>query len=114
MDRLTILVGRLYKSAPPINYLFKVPLVGRFVPLVSGIGRPVESPLKRMLFTLLYQSATLTACPMPKASGMSLATALMGQWPETVKNMQNYNISENILLTEIHHLKAYHLIYSIL
>ena len=46
MDRLTILVGRLYKSAPPTNYFFKVPLVGRFVPLVGGIGRPVESPLQ--------------------------------------------------------------------
>ena len=36
----------LYKSAPLTNYFFKVPLVGRFVPLVGGIDRPVESPLK--------------------------------------------------------------------
>ena len=45
MERLIILVSRLYKSVPPTNYFFKVPLVGRFMPLVSGIGRLVESPL---------------------------------------------------------------------
>ena len=52
MYRLTIIVGRLYKSAPPTNYLFKVPLVGRFVPLVGGIGRPVESPLDSHSFNV--------------------------------------------------------------
>ena len=35
MDRLSILVCRLVK----------VPLVGRFMPVVGGIGRLVESPL---------------------------------------------------------------------
>ena len=46
MERSTILVGRLYKSVVPTKYFFKVPLVGRFMPLVGGIGRLVESPLK--------------------------------------------------------------------
>ena len=46
MNRLTILVGRLYKSVPPTNYFFKVPLVGHFMPLVGGIGRLVESPFE--------------------------------------------------------------------
>ena len=45
MERLTILVGRLYKSVTPTNYFFKVQLVGRFMPLVGVIGRLVESPL---------------------------------------------------------------------
>ena len=49
MYRLTILIGRLYKSVPPTNYFFKVLLVGRFMPLVGGIGRPVESPLQTHL-----------------------------------------------------------------
>ena len=46
MDRLTILVRRLYKSVPPTKYFFKVPLVDRFMPLVGGIGRLAESPLE--------------------------------------------------------------------
>ena len=45
MERLIILVGRLYKSVAPTKYFFKVPLVGRFRPLVGVIHRPVESPL---------------------------------------------------------------------
>ena len=46
MDRLSILVGRFYKSVPPTKYFFKVQLVGRFIPLIGGIGRLVESPLQ--------------------------------------------------------------------
>ena len=46
MERLIILVGRLYKSVAPTKYFFKVSLVGRFMPLVGVIRRPVESPLK--------------------------------------------------------------------
>ena len=45
MDRLSILVGQLYKSLPPTKYFFKVQLVGRFIALVGVISRPVESPL---------------------------------------------------------------------
>ena len=45
MDRLSILVGRLIKSMAPTKYFVKVPLVGRFMPLVGGIGRLMESPL---------------------------------------------------------------------
>ena len=52
MERLIILVGRLRKSIAPTEYLFKVPLVGRFMPLTGVIRRPVESPLERpQLFT---------------------------------------------------------------
>ena len=46
MDRLTILVGRPNKSVAPTKYLFKVPQVDRFIPLVSVICWPVESPLQ--------------------------------------------------------------------
>ena len=45
MERLTILVGRLYKPITPTNYFFKVQLVGRLLALVGVIRRPVESPL---------------------------------------------------------------------
>ena len=45
MDRLTILVGHLYKSVAPTKYLFKVQLAGRFMALVGVIHWPVESPL---------------------------------------------------------------------
>ena len=45
MERLVILVGRLYKSVAPTKYLFKVPLVGRFMPFIGVIHWPVESPL---------------------------------------------------------------------
>ena len=31
------------KSFTPTNYFFKVPIIGRFIPLVSMIRRPVES-----------------------------------------------------------------------
>ena len=48
MERLIILVGRLYKSVAPTKYFFKVPIVGRFMPLVGVIRRPVESPLHRV------------------------------------------------------------------
>ena len=46
MERLVILVGRPNKSEAPTKYFFKVPQVGRFIPLVGVIRRPVESPLK--------------------------------------------------------------------
>ena len=46
MERLTILVSRLYISVAPTKYFFKVPLVGRFMPLVGGISQLLESPLK--------------------------------------------------------------------
>ena len=49
MERLTILVGQLYKSVAPTKYFFKVPLVCRFMPLVGVIRRPVESPLYPLL-----------------------------------------------------------------
>ena len=45
MERLIILVGQLYKSVAPTKYFFKVPLIGRFMPLVGVVRRPVESPL---------------------------------------------------------------------
>ena len=45
MERLIILVGRLYKSVAPTKYFFKVPLIGCFMPLVGVVRRPVESPL---------------------------------------------------------------------
>ena len=47
MDRLIILIGRLYKPVAPTKYFFKVPLVGRFMPLIGVIRGPVESPLLR-------------------------------------------------------------------
>ena len=50
MERLTILVGRLYKSVTPTKYFFKVKLVGRFMPLISVISRQVES-LLQWIFT---------------------------------------------------------------
>ena len=34
----------------PSKYFFKVHLVGRFVPLVGMISRPVESPLESFSF----------------------------------------------------------------
>ena len=46
MERLTILVGRLNKSVAPTKYFFKVPQVGRFMPLVGDISRLAESPLE--------------------------------------------------------------------
>ena len=46
MDRLLILVGRLIKSMAPTNIFFKVPVVGRFIPLVSVSSWCVESPLE--------------------------------------------------------------------
>ena len=45
MQRLIILICQLNKSVTPTKYFFKVPLVGRLVPLVGVIGRSVESPL---------------------------------------------------------------------
>ena len=47
----TILVGRLYKSVTLTNYFFKVPLVGRFMPLIGGIGQLVEPPLQSVEIT---------------------------------------------------------------
>ena len=45
MDRLIILVGRLYKSVALTKYFFKVSLLGHFMPLGGMIRLPVESPL---------------------------------------------------------------------
>ena len=45
MHRLIILICQLNKSVTPTKYFFKVPLVGRLLPLVGVIGRSVESPL---------------------------------------------------------------------
>ena len=45
MERLMIFVGRPNKSRTPTNCFFKVPIVGRFMPLIGVIRRPVESPL---------------------------------------------------------------------
>ena len=49
MERLMIFVGRPNKSVAPTKYFFKVQQVGRFIPLVGGISRRVESPLIRFL-----------------------------------------------------------------
>ena len=49
MERLIILVSRLYKSVAQTKYFFKVPLIGHFMPLVGVVRRPVESPLHRLL-----------------------------------------------------------------
>ena len=59
MERLIILVGRLYKSVTPTNLFFKVPLVGRFMPLVGGIGRLVEPHFKHYCCYLLNIKAVL-------------------------------------------------------
>ena len=45
MERLVIIVGRPNKSLTQTKYFFYVPLIGRFMPLVGVIRRPVESPL---------------------------------------------------------------------
>ena len=45
IDRLTILVCRPNKSVTLTNYFFKVAIIGRFLPLVGVIRRPVESRL---------------------------------------------------------------------
>ena len=58
MDRLIILVGRLKKSMGPPKYFFKVHLVGRFVPLVGVMSRPVESPLKTTNYNLPVHSTS--------------------------------------------------------
>ena len=46
MERLIILVGRPNKSVAPTKYFFKVPQVGRFIPLVGVIRRPVDREKK--------------------------------------------------------------------
>ena len=46
MKSFAILVGRLSKSVALTKYFFKVPQICRFMPLVGGIGRLVESPLQ--------------------------------------------------------------------
>ena len=53
MNRLTILVCRPNKSVTPTNYFFKVPIIGRCMPLVGVIRRPVESRLKLAAVPLL-------------------------------------------------------------
>ena len=55
MDRLSILVGQLYKSVPPTKYFFKVQLVGRFIGLVGMISRSVDSPLHSVAWGLESQ-----------------------------------------------------------
>ena len=45
MDRLSILVGRLNISVAPTKYFFKVQQIGRFLPLIGAIRRPVEEAL---------------------------------------------------------------------
>ena len=52
MERLTILVGRLYKSVAPTKYFFKIKLVSHFMPLVGVISWQVESPLMPYFFQL--------------------------------------------------------------
>ena len=46
MDRLIILVCRTNKSVTLTNYFLKFPMIGRFMPLVSVICRPMESRLQ--------------------------------------------------------------------
>ena len=46
MERLILLVGQLYKSVALTKYFFKVPLIGRFMPLVGVVRWPVESPIE--------------------------------------------------------------------
>ena len=46
MERLAILVDRLYKSVAPTKYVFKVPLVGRFMPLVGHGARCYNGRLR--------------------------------------------------------------------
>ena len=58
MERLTILVGRLYRSVGPTKYFFKVQLVGRLMPLVGVICRPVESPLETGLLPRMDRTET--------------------------------------------------------
>ena len=53
MERLMILLGRPNKSVAPTKYFFKVPQVGRFIPLISVIRRRVESPLEA-LFSISF------------------------------------------------------------
>ena len=55
MERLIILAGRPNKSVAPTKYFFKAPQVGRFIPLVGVIRRPVESPLYTTLHTIVEQ-----------------------------------------------------------
>ena len=49
MEKLTILVGRLYNSVAPTKHFFKVPLVRHFKPLVDRTSQLVESPLNLVL-----------------------------------------------------------------
>ena len=60
MERLTILVGRLYKSVAGTKYFFKVKLVGRFMPLDGMISRQVES----LLYTTRIKSPHLDPPPL--------------------------------------------------
>ena len=55
MERLIILVGRLYKSAPT-KYFFKVPLVGHFMPLVGVI---IELPFYLTLHTKCHTAMVI-------------------------------------------------------
>ena len=54
MERLTILVSRLYKSGGQTKYFFKVKLVGRFMVLVGVISCLVESSLNSPLAIQLF------------------------------------------------------------
>ena len=57
-ERLTILIGQLYKSIAPNKYFFKVPLIGRFMPLIGVIRGPVESPLYTLYKFNLFEGQT--------------------------------------------------------
>ena len=57
MDRLSILVGRPNKSVAPTKYFFKVPQVGRFILLVGGISRRVESPLEAVMNNIVISDS---------------------------------------------------------
>ena len=57
MERLVILVGRPNKSLTETKYFFYVPRVGRFMPLVGVIRRPVESPLQATVEYFICRSA---------------------------------------------------------
>ena len=59
MERLIILLGRPNKSVTPTNYFFKVRLVGHFIPLIGGIGRLLESPLKAHVVDYHYKIAKI-------------------------------------------------------
>ena len=72
MERLIILLGRPNNSITPTNYFFKVPLVGRFIPLIGGIGQLVESPLKSDFFLSLHSQLQLFMEERPKKKNVNV------------------------------------------